>query len=684
MACGSPKAVQEADVDFRATAPEPSAAPEIRLEKPNTFQLDNGLTVLVVENHKLPTVNASIYFDYPSLLEGDKAGLTSFFGSVMKAGTENYTKEEIDEELDYYGIDLYTGSRSVGFNSLKKQLPKAVEMMSEILFNPTFANQEELDKLKKQYITALEADSKSPDAIMSRVSNALVYGKDHPWGEYATEESYSNVNLDDLKNHYDTYFKPNIAYLTIVGDVTVDEARTIAQENFSNWKVGEVPDFEYPEPENLAQTEVAIVDLPSATQSNIYITNLENLKKANDDYFASVLGNYVLGGSSFSRLFLNLREDKGYTYGAYSNLGNDEEMKSRFNASAKVRNEVTDSSIMAFFEELNVITTNELTEKQVETATMEQTGRFALGLENPSTIASYARTILLEDLEEDFYTNYLRSLEAQTPATILASMKNYVKPDQARIVIVGKADDIADDVKALGYPVKFYDIWANEVADPTIKVDVGDVTAESILKKSIDAQGGMEKLSSLNSMTAEYSVTIAGAPNPAKAVMKAMLPNKSSLVMTLEGMGEITSQKFNGETGYVSQMGQQFPLEQAQIDEAKAKNPIVEELSLLNADVAVDNKVEVDGKQAYKLIADTASGKSERFYDAETGLLLKIITTAEVQGETVVTTQNFSDYTDYDGVKMPKTMKMEMMGQTVVFELKTVTFNSGVTEEDFK
>ncbi|MBX2845051.1 MAG: insulinase family protein [Saprospiraceae bacterium] len=672
-----------AQVD-RTKAPEPGPAPIINLDEPQSFTLKNGLTVIVVENNKLPTVNMNLFFDVPPFVEGDKAGVTEFFGSLLRAGTENYTKEALDEELDYNGIDLFAGSQSIGISTLKKRLPTAVSLMKEVLFNPTFDNQGELDKLVTQSITGLKSAEKNPDAIMGRVNAAVTYGTDHPWGEYATEETYQNITLNDIKTHYNTYFKPNIGYLTIVGDVTFKEAKKLVKKNFKKWKPGEIPAFEYAVPENPGNAEIALIDLPTATQSNIFVTNVQDLKKAEGDYFAALLGNHVLGGSSFAKLFLNLREDKGYTYGAYSSLDNDHRMRSTFTASAKVRNEVTDSSLMEFYEELNAIVNKPLTKEDLKIAKSERTGRFALGLENPSTLATYARTIFREDLDGNFYSNYLKALNDVSASDVQKAMQRYIKPQNSRVFIVGKAADILPDLQAMGMPIKFYDIYGNETGDPTQKVDVGDVTAEAILGKYLDAMGGKEKLEAVQTMHMTYGSFIQGLDITID--MKAMVPNKTSLVVSAPGMGELQTMKFDGTKGSIGGMQGSAEFDEKQNMDTAARHAMFPELTFVEnlENVQVDNIVEVDGQKAYKLLFSLPSGlEEERYYNVDSGLLVKTVTVAESQGQQMISTSIISDYKAIEGIMTPHKMVTETGGMVIDMSLVKGTFDEGVTEADF-
>lgn len=663
----------------RSKAPEAGPAPQIKFQDPTVFKLDNGLTVIVVENHKLPTVNANLYLDYKTIYEGDKAGSLEFFGDLMKSGTKNYTKSKLDEELDFHGISLYTSSRGIGFESLKKQMPKAINLFKEVLLNPTFSNQEVLDRNIKQAITGLESQTKNADAIMGRVSRALLYGKNHPLGEYATEKTYSSIQLADMKKHYDTYFKPNIAYLTLVGDITPAEAKAFANQ-LKDWKKGNVPSPNYNDVKNIDKTEINIIDLPTATQSNIYVTNLTNLKKKDADFFSAILGNHILGGGMYGKLFNDLREDKGYTYGAYSSLRNNDDFPSIFSASAKVRNEVTDSSVMVFFDNLKDITTNQVGAEHLTIAKNENTGQFALALEDPRIIGRFARTVLLEDLDPNYYSNYLKNLNNVSGSDIYTALKKHILPNQSRVIIVGKADDIAEDVKKLGYPVKFYDIWANEVADPTKKADVGNVTAKDVINNYFKAIGGLDKVKSFKTIRRELEVKIPQLPVPATAIQKDMIPNKSALTISAQGIGELMSQKFNGTTGKMTQMGNTIPMGEKEIELAKSKNVIMQELNLLNSkELKLDNIVDVNGVKAYKL----KNGKEERFYAVDSGLLIRTIEATEQGGQKLMSISDFSDYKEFNGVKFPTKAKIEAGPQKIEFNVKSLEINKGITEADF-
>ena len=249
----------------RSKAPKSGEAPEIKLPEAKIWETKNGLTVIVVENHKLPTVNFSIRFDYDPILEGTKAGETDIFGSMMSAGTTTRTKEELHESIEILGARLNTSASGIGVSTLKKNYKEVFEIFADVILNPSFP-QEEFDKEIKQALTGLEASEKDNKTISRRVKSAILYGSNHPYGEVTTPETVKVIKLEDTKNLYSTYFKPNIAYLVVNGDISKKEVKKLVKKYFKKWKSGDVPTHKYDEPKNVAKTEIDFINVDAATQ----------------------------------------------------------------------------------------------------------------------------------------------------------------------------------------------------------------------------------------------------------------------------------------------------------------------------------------------------------------------------------------------------------------------------------
>ena len=254
--------------------------------------------------------------NYPDY-EGDIKGVSSLLGAMMGNGTKNQSKDSFNEEVDYMGATLVLSASGGYVSSLKRYFPRILEMMADGLINPKFTK-EDFDREKNVALEGIKSIEKDVQTIASRVHSKLRFGANHPFGEFETNESLNNISLKDIQNYYKKYAIPNNAYLTVVGDVQYDEIKTLVESLFGNWKKGKKLSYTLPQANNLNNVEINFVDMSNAVQSEIYVGNLMDISMTNPDFFALKLGNQILGGSSTARLFMNLREDKGFTYGSYS------------------------------------------------------------------------------------------------------------------------------------------------------------------------------------------------------------------------------------------------------------------------------------------------------------------------------------------------------------------------------
>ncbi|MGZ6539857.1 MAG: M16 family metallopeptidase, partial [Bacteroidia bacterium] len=425
----------------RSIRPKPTEAPIIKLGDIKSFELPNGLKVFVVENHKQPTVAYSIALDIHPGLENDAVGTADITSSLLTSGTKTRSKDQIDNDIDFIGATLVANPKGLYAASLKKQQTKLLELMSDVLLNPDF-KQEELEKLKTQNLSGLAQQKDDPDAISRNVKAVLNYGTKHPYGELTTEESISKITLDKCNNYYQTYFRPNVAYMAIVGDITLEEVKPLIEKYFGAWQKAEVPNSTFEMPVAPAKTRVAVVNKAGAVQSVINVTYPVDLKLNSDDAIKAKVMNTILGAGFSSRLFINLREKHGYTYGSYSSLTNDE-LVAEFSAYAKVRNAVTDSSVTQILYELNRIRTEKVSQDELDGIKNYLTGNFAISLEDPETIARFAINIERYKLPKDYYTNYLKNLAAVSVDDVYAMAQKYIRPENATILVVGDKDAIS-------------------------------------------------------------------------------------------------------------------------------------------------------------------------------------------------------------------------------------------------
>lgn len=439
----------------RSKLPKPGPAPAITFSDPVTFTLPNGITVLVVENHKLPKVSASFRIDAGPKSEGAKAGVASLMGSMLREGTQSKTKAQFDQAVDQMGASVDVGASGGSASALSRYFEPAFMLMADALLNPAFP-QSSFEKLKGQMLVNIQSNERNVRSISGRVVKALVYGSSHPMGEFATVQSLNSISLDDIEAAYRSYITPSRGYLTFVGDIKPEAAKVLAMKALGDWKGVALKLPVVMKVNNPVKTEINVVDLPFAVQSEITVTNLIDLPMSSPDYHAVLLANQILGGGADSKLFRNLREERGFTYGAYSSAGSGR-FQPTFTATAAVRNEKVDSAVVEFLNEIKVIRTEKVDEHILQDAKNQYNGTFALGLENPSRTAGFASNILLNNLPKDFYRTYLQKINAVSVDDILRVSRKYFGYDNTRIIVVGKKDAFMDGLSKLGYPMKQYD-----------------------------------------------------------------------------------------------------------------------------------------------------------------------------------------------------------------------------------
>ena len=669
----------------RSKMPEAGPAPEINLEDPQTFDMKNGLKVLVVENHKLPRVSIQLRIDNAPVLEGEKAGVSSLTGSLLGQGSETIPKDAFNEEVDFLGARISFGSQSAYASALSKYFPRILELMADAAIHPNFM-QEEFEKEKQKMLTGLKSEEKDVKAIARKVAGALTYSKEHPYGEFSTAESVNNVTLEDVKKFYANYFLPANAYLVIVGDVEFKDVKKRVQEYFTPWTKGTPPSLGFSNPSDALYTQINFIDVPNAVQSEISVGNLVPLKMKDADYLAALLANEILGGGGEGRLFLNLREDKAYTYGSYSRLGNNKYVASRFRAGASVRNAVTDSSVVELLKEIELIRNTPVSKEELENTKAKYTGRFVRALEDPQTIAEYALDIETENLPKDFYTTYLERLNAVTVDDVQKAAQKYIKPENTRIVVTGKASDVFPNLENVEYngkelQVKYFD----RMGEPAEKPEVGAVAVPEgigvaeVLNNYLDAIGGKEKLEAVKS----YIMT-------AEAEMQGMTLNLE-MKKTADGkfmqdikVGEnsMNKQVFDGEKGYMMMQGQRKDMGTKEIKGIKLEAVPFPELNYLSNDsITLEGMETVDGKKAYKV---KLSEEKSAFYDVETGLKIQETTVADMGGQQMTSTLDYKDYREVSGIRFPFILAQTVGPQSFDFKVLGVKINEGVSDADFE
>ncbi|PSR10533.1 MAG: peptidase M16 [Candidatus Arcticimaribacter sp.] len=665
----------------RSVQPSPGPAPEIQLDEPQSFTLKNGMTVLVVENHKLPRVSVTMNIDNPPIFEGDLAGANDLLGSMLGKGSINIAKNDFEEEVDFMGASVNFSASGASAASLSRYFPRVLELMADAALNPNFLN-EEFEKEKEKLIEGIKSNEKNVSVTARRVENLITYGANHPYGEYTKIETVSKLNLEDVKKYYASNYNPKNAYLVIIGDVDFKTVKKQASKLFKGWK-GKAPNAYAFEPaKNSSELEVHFTEMSNAVQSEVSVGFTNSIKKTHPDYFPMLLGNSILGGGGEARLFLNLREDKGFTYGSYSRLQTNKYTRARLRAFASVRNAVTDSSVVELVKELEKIRTEEVTQKELDNAKAKYVGDFVLALEKPQTIARYALSIRTENLPEDFYKTYLQKINAVTVADILAATKKHVKLDNARIFVTGKGSEVLESLEQVapfGKPLKvsYYDQYGTPTERPDYSSQLPEgVTSASILENYFNAIGGLEKLKSITSKSEVSHATMQGM----QLEIVAKKTNQQQSYLAVSVMGNVMQkQVVNKDKGYTEAQGQHVDLSGAELEEAVKDSQIFAEIGLDPSNINV-SVADVNGVAAYEL---AVSATKSFFYDQKTFLKIKISETQEIQGNAVTQETLLGDYKAVDGILFPHKTTQSLGPQAVDFITQSIELNGTIDAADF-
>ena len=638
----------------RSIVPESGPSPEIFFGKPQTFKLENGLTVLVVENNKLPRASASLSFDNPLIYEGEVAGVSSILAEMIGNGTQSISKEDFIEEVDYMGASVSVTGSGAFAGSLKRYFPRVLELMASAVLEPLLT-QEEFDNQKNLIKESLKTSDKDVSTAASRVQDLITYGSQHPNGEFISQESLDRATLKDAIDFYNNYSSPSNAYLVIIGDIEFEEVKSKITELFSSWESKAVTSESFPQPESPSETEIIFVDMPNGVQSVVSVMNTVDFNKKESDYFSALVANRILGGGGAGRLFNNLREDKGWTYGSYSGISESDKTKGIVIAQAQVRNEVVDSAAVELLMELDKMRNTLVTDEEINSAKAKYTGNFVMSLEDPSTIAGIALNIITEDLPEDYYNSFLENINNVSKEDIQKASQNYFTPNKTRIFITGKGSEILEKVDNIEYngkefSIRYFDKFGNEIQRPDYSVST-DVSAEGIVINYINSIGGRDRLEKVESIeiSGNANLNMQGQSFVLEFYSLKNNQNQSLATVTAGGM-MVQKSVFNKYQGYNEVNGQRIPLTDSELENAIIDSALFSELNYDFSTIELIGTSVVNDEKVYEI--KITDNKTE-YYSIESGLKVKEIETTEVEGNQIVVETTVNEYEEVDGVLIP-------------------------------
>jgi zinc protease len=462
----APSAQQGLD---RKKVPPPGKPPVLRVPAWTKTTLANGADLIVSEKHDLPLISFSI-----TLLGGanqfepaGKQGVASLAASMLSEGTKTRDAEPLSNALQLLGttvnVSVSGESGTISFTSTTAKFPGTLDILVDMVVNSTFP-EVALERLRGQRLVALTQAKAQPGAIADRVFPRIVYGTEHPYGRMVTEESLKSISRDDVIAFHKTYFQPGRALVTVVGDMTAGAVKGTIDKSLAPWaKAGERPAFSYPAAPGPQSRTIFLVDKPGAAQSTFAIGR-PGPPRNTPDYFALQVMNTMLGGMFQSRLNANIREEKGYSYGVGSSFAYGKG-SGAFRTGGDIVSDNSDAALIEFMKELRgILGERPVTEEELTVAREALVQRLPSTFETVGSINNALTTLWTQNLPDDYYQRYAKSIAAVTKEDVVRVAKRYIELDRLAIVIVGDRSVVEGPLKATGIaPIVHYDIDGNPV-----------------------------------------------------------------------------------------------------------------------------------------------------------------------------------------------------------------------------
>lgn len=537
--------------EFRKSAPAPLAPVAFNIPQPFETTLKNGLKVVIFEDKKLPLVSFRLIFRSGDIHEpSDAVGLNSAVASMLSEGTESYSSKQLAEEIERLGAHLsaHSGSdtTSLSASSLTLYAPDILRLMAEMLLKPTFP-EEELDLYRRNTIEGLKFQRSQANFLADEQVSRIIFGK-HPYSIVSpTAEDVEKLTRERLIEHQARTFVPNNAVFVVVGDVEKDDFIKELESHFGGWESGEVGDFAFDKVPSRSDRTLTIVDRKGSAQSNIVLAN-PAIERNHEDYFRTLLMNQVLGAGASSRIFMNLREEKGYTYGAYSKFDS-RRLAGLFEATAEVRTAVTGDSLKEFFYELNRIRDEKVSEEELQDAKNFLAGVFPIRAETQEGLTNLIVQQQIYDLPADYLQTYRDKINEITIEDVAEAANKYVLPEQMAIVVVGDAEDILAQTKEYAANIEIFDTEGNalDISNYGKTMDAPAIDLTGNWDLAVDFQGQKLPISlTLEQTDGKVSGKLDSMLGEGKIENGKVSGNDLSAVAVLEAQGQAFEISING------------------------------------------------------------------------------------------------------------------------------------------
>ncbi len=626
--------------------PEPLKGKDFKFPDYTTKTLSNGVKVFIIEDHEQPTISFSLLIPGGSSVQGAKAGLADFMTTLLTKGTTTKTALEIAQKMDGIGASVGAGASVDYFNvsggGLTKYTDDILEMMADVLTNPTFP-QEEFDKLLPQAIQGLESEKANSGSIAAALTRKALYGEHHPYSIKETKETLESIKIRDIKELYRTWMKPNNATMAVIGDVKADEIVAKLEHAFKGWEKGFVPEILVPKAKPMPRG-VYFVNRPGSVQSSV-IVSTPAIPYADKDYDAADFAARIIGTGFGGRLFRTLRETHSYTYTPFGYMTGSKYVN-RFACGADVRSSVTDSAIVVINEQLKDLCTNPPGEEELKRIKNFRVGTFLMAFESAGTMASLVQRADFMGISMDRYENYTNFITNLAPEKIRDVAAKYLNPKDEYIIVVGDPE-VKETLKKFG-KIYEYDLDLNP-----IKTEEVTIKPEELIAKYTEAIGGKDKLDAVNTLKMTGKGTVSMQGQSAKISMEEY-KKKDNKFFSNNNLGPlgISKQLTDGKDGWVAERSTGGKYVKGTPEDVKK---IMQDGAFFEIlELSKNNKsLELKGKQDQLIILEATNDKNEKkyyYFNSETFLLEKQEYSIPQAGMIQI---EYSEYKEFGGVKLP-------------------------------
>jgi len=460
LAQAPPQGPSSKAVVMKGRVPVSKEVLRVKLPTPAEADLPNGAHLMVLEDRRAPQVTVQIfipgaggYFDPAGL-----SGLAGFTATQMREGTKQWTTTQLSEELERLAASV-TVSAGVSateavltMSALPEHLDRVMSIAADVLLNPTFP-EEEFARYKLRTRASLVQQRSNPDFLAAEMANKVMFG-DHPASRISVSvDALDKATRADMVAFHQAKYVPDHAAIAISGDISMAEARKLVDAKFGAWKRANTPVPEAGDPPAPGPSQVHFVARPNSVQTNLIVT-APGISRTNRDYDVLSVMNQIIGGGPTGRLFIILREEKGYTYGAYSNVSA-QMYRGTWTASTNVRTEVTDPALRDLMAEIARMRNERVSPEDFEAAKRNMVASFALGLESPGQVLNYHVTRWRYKLPANYWDTHPQRIMAVTAEQVQAAAKQYLDPSKLQVVAVGDASKVAEVLAKYGVVVKY-------------------------------------------------------------------------------------------------------------------------------------------------------------------------------------------------------------------------------------